>query len=56
MILAIAIILFAAAFGLVKLAWKKKAEKPNAPTWFQLQMAGSGIGLVSFFLFWKLVA
>lgn len=56
MILAIAIVLFAAAFGLVKLARKEKVKNNNKPTWFLLQMAGSGIGLVSFIVFWKLVA
>lgn len=56
MIIAIAILLFAAAFVLVKLARKKKAEKPTAPTWFLLQMAGSGIGFMSAVLLYKMMA
>jgi len=54
MILAIAITLFAIAFALVSLAQKKKAENKNS--WIPLQWFGSGIGLVSFFVFFKLVA
>ena len=54
MIVVIAILLFIVAVAVVKLALKEKA-KNNRPTWFLLQMAGSGIGLVSFFLFAQLV-
>ncbi|MCZ7935865.1 hypothetical protein O9X90_26425 [Agrobacterium leguminum] len=54
MIVVIAILLFLLACWLVSIARKAKAK--NKPTWIPLQLAGSGIGLVSFFLFFKLVA
>lgn len=54
MIIAIAIALFIAAAAVVKLALKKKAENKNS--WIPLQLFGSGIGLVSAVLFYKLVA
>lgn len=54
MIIFIAIALFIAAAALVSLARKEKAK--NKATWIPLQLVGSGIGLVSFFLFFKLVA
>ncbi|NRP23315.1 hypothetical protein LPJGGPFB_06585 [Ensifer adhaerens] len=50
----IAILSFLAAVALVSVARKKKAENKNS--WIPLQLVGSGIGLVSFFLFFKLVA
>lgn len=54
MIAVIAILLFLAALALVSLARKEKAK--NKATWIPLQLVGSGIGLVSFVLFYKLVA
>jgi len=50
----IAIILFLVAVALVSVARKEKAK--NKATWIPLQLVGSGIGLVSFFVFFKLVA
>lgn len=49
-----AIILFLVAAALVLVARKKKAENKNS--WIPLQLVGSGVGLVSFVIFFRLVA
>lgn len=50
----VATLLFLAAAALVSVARKQKAK--NKPVWIPLQLVGSGIGLVSFVLFFKLVS